>query len=97
MVSLCNPLPIFYLDCLPTAVWIPCESISLQFYSYKKLQYNKKSSNNVVTIFIQPGSDIDKCILKYLEDNDVDINELEGVGCDGSATNTDGKVMLSAT
>ncbi|GBN63892.1 hypothetical protein AVEN_93296-1 [Araneus ventricosus] len=26
------------------------------------------------------GNDIAKCILKYLEDNDVDINELESVG-----------------
>ncbi|GBO45447.1 hypothetical protein AVEN_72398-1 [Araneus ventricosus] len=34
------------------------------------------------------GSDIVKCILKYLEDNDVDINELEAIGCDGTVTNT---------
>ncbi|GBN52865.1 hypothetical protein AVEN_183485-1 [Araneus ventricosus] len=93
MVSLCNPLLIFYLGCL--LLRLPCESISLQFYSYKKLQYNKKSSSNAVTL-IQPGSDIGKCILKYLEENDVDINELEGISCDGSATNTDGKVVLSA-
>ncbi|GBN60657.1 hypothetical protein AVEN_178702-1 [Araneus ventricosus] len=34
------------------------------------------------------GSDIAKCILKYqyLEDIDVDINELEAIGCDGTAT-----------
>ncbi|GBM98033.1 hypothetical protein AVEN_124572-1, partial [Araneus ventricosus] len=29
-------------------------------------------------------SDVVKCILKYLEDNDVDINELEAIGCDGT-------------
>ncbi|GBM43117.1 hypothetical protein AVEN_222173-1 [Araneus ventricosus] len=29
------------------------------------------------------GSDIAKCILKYLEDNDVDINELESIGFKG--------------
>ncbi|GBO44430.1 hypothetical protein AVEN_198781-1 [Araneus ventricosus] len=34
------------------------------------------------------GSDIAKSIRKCMEDNDVDINELEAIGCDGSATNT---------
>ncbi|GBM75501.1 hypothetical protein AVEN_42993-1 [Araneus ventricosus] len=34
------------------------------------------------------GSDIAKWILKYVEDNDVDINELESVGFKGTATNT---------
>ncbi|GBL81286.1 Dimethylaniline monooxygenase [N-oxide-forming] 2 [Araneus ventricosus] len=34
------------------------------------------------------GSVVVKCILKYLEDNDVDINELKEIGCDGTATNT---------
>ncbi|GBL91580.1 hypothetical protein AVEN_23639-1 [Araneus ventricosus] len=34
------------------------------------------------------GSDIAKCILKYLEDNDVDINELESTGFKGTVTNT---------
>ncbi|GBO12754.1 hypothetical protein AVEN_176035-1 [Araneus ventricosus] len=29
-----------------------------------------------------------KCILKYTEDNDLDVNELESTGCDGTATNT---------
>ncbi|GBM62377.1 hypothetical protein AVEN_255736-1 [Araneus ventricosus] len=33
-------------------------------------------------------SDIAKCILKYLEDNDVHINELESIGFKGTATNT---------
>ncbi|GBM49343.1 hypothetical protein AVEN_148672-1 [Araneus ventricosus] len=33
-------------------------------------------------------SDIAKCILKYLQDNYVDINELESIGCDGTAANT---------
>ncbi|GBL87561.1 hypothetical protein AVEN_165169-1 [Araneus ventricosus] len=33
------------------------------------------------------GSDIAKCILKYLEENNVNINELEAIGCDGTATN----------
>ncbi|GBM86349.1 hypothetical protein AVEN_36241-1 [Araneus ventricosus] len=32
------------------------------------------------------SSDIAKCIFKYLEDNDVDINELEANGYDGIAT-----------
>lgn len=34
------------------------------------------------------GSEIAKCVLKYLEENDIDINELEAIGCDGTATNT---------
>ncbi|GBO17713.1 hypothetical protein AVEN_142841-1 [Araneus ventricosus] len=34
------------------------------------------------------GSDIAKWSLKYLEDNNVAINELEAIGCDGTATNT---------
>ncbi|GBM38130.1 hypothetical protein AVEN_1524-1 [Araneus ventricosus] len=36
------------------------------------------------------GTDSDKakCILKYLEDNDVDINELESIGFKGTVTNT---------
>ncbi|GBO45058.1 hypothetical protein AVEN_200891-1 [Araneus ventricosus] len=34
------------------------------------------------------GSDATKCILKYLEDTDVDINELESIGFKGTATNT---------
>ncbi|GBM34940.1 hypothetical protein AVEN_41479-1 [Araneus ventricosus] len=34
------------------------------------------------------GSDIAKCILKNLEDNNVDNNELEVIGCDDTATNT---------
>ncbi|GBO43332.1 hypothetical protein AVEN_207342-1 [Araneus ventricosus] len=34
------------------------------------------------------GSDINKCILKYLEDNDVDINELKLIGFKGTVTNT---------
>ncbi|GBM81935.1 hypothetical protein AVEN_4089-1 [Araneus ventricosus] len=33
-------------------------------------------------------SDIAKCNLKYLEDYVVGINELEAIGCDGTATNT---------
>ncbi|GBL91809.1 hypothetical protein AVEN_172735-1 [Araneus ventricosus] len=43
------------------------------------------------------GSDITKCILKYVEDNDVDINELEATGCDGTATNTGWKNGVIAT
>ncbi|GBO25928.1 hypothetical protein AVEN_270415-1 [Araneus ventricosus] len=31
--------------------------------------------------------DIVKCILKYLEDNDVDIDELESIGFKGTVTN----------
>ncbi|GBM28087.1 hypothetical protein AVEN_66570-1 [Araneus ventricosus] len=34
------------------------------------------------------GSDIAKCILKYLKDNDVDINELESIGFKGTVANT---------
>lgn len=34
------------------------------------------------------GSEITKCILNYLQNNDFDINELEAIGCDGTATNT---------
>ncbi|GBO28230.1 hypothetical protein AVEN_152670-1 [Araneus ventricosus] len=41
-----------------------------------------------VTLASGIGSDIAKCILKYLEDNNVDINELEAICCDGTATNT---------
>ncbi|GBM68769.1 hypothetical protein AVEN_97904-1 [Araneus ventricosus] len=33
------------------------------------------------------SSDIAKCILKYLEDNNVDINELESIGFKGTTTN----------
>ncbi|GBO00112.1 hypothetical protein AVEN_101390-1, partial [Araneus ventricosus] len=33
-------------------------------------------------------SDIAKCILKYLEDNDADINKLESIGFEGTVTNT---------
>ncbi|GBL79463.1 hypothetical protein AVEN_92625-1 [Araneus ventricosus] len=40
-----------------------------------------------VTSASETGSDIAKCILKYLKDNDVDINERETIGCDGTATN----------
>ncbi|GBN02119.1 hypothetical protein AVEN_191271-1 [Araneus ventricosus] len=42
------------------------------------------------------SSDIAKCILKYLEDNDVGINELEAISCDGTETQ-DGKMVLSVT
>ncbi|GBN15811.1 hypothetical protein AVEN_213607-1 [Araneus ventricosus] len=41
-----------------------------------------------VTSHQQVGSDIYKCILKCLEDNDVGINELDLIGYDGTATNT---------
>ncbi|GBN38385.1 hypothetical protein AVEN_204785-1, partial [Araneus ventricosus] len=37
------------------------------------------------------GCDIFKYILKYLEDNDVDINEQESIGFKGTVTNTGSK------
>ncbi|GBN04096.1 hypothetical protein AVEN_177928-1 [Araneus ventricosus] len=41
-----------------------------------------------ITPASRTGGVIAKCILKYLEDNDVGINKLEAIGCDGTATNT---------
>lgn len=33
------------------------------------------------------GSEIARCILNYLQNNDFDINELEAIDCDDTATN----------
>ncbi|GBN55952.1 hypothetical protein AVEN_104928-1 [Araneus ventricosus] len=41
-----------------------------------------------VTPASRTGSDITKCILKYLDDNDVYINELESIDFKGTVTNT---------
>ncbi|GBO16268.1 hypothetical protein AVEN_267753-1 [Araneus ventricosus] len=43
------------------------------------------------------GSDIAKCILHHLEDNVVDVNELEAIGCMVQQQIQIGKMALSAT
>ncbi|GBN39452.1 hypothetical protein AVEN_227956-1 [Araneus ventricosus] len=52
---------------------------------------------NLVDKYVGTWRDIIKCILKLLEDDDVDINELQTIVCDGKATKQDGKMVLSAS
>ncbi|GBN77709.1 hypothetical protein AVEN_193687-1 [Araneus ventricosus] len=75
---------------------LPC---FLSFSAYLVIIEQYRLALGHISVIREPGEQyvghvtpvsghINKCILKYLEDNDADITELESIGCDGTATNT---------